>query len=130
MSLDALDEDVTQSTDVDNPLTNGPIGTLKNLAYMVIQTIYSASTDHCIVTEGRHHVLHIPTQLNGWDYGYYMMWSIQILVEEFIQEFRSLDFLSMTQIWTSKLLLSSMLVLISIVVQRIGSNTKMSHSFA
>ena len=98
------------------PLKDEATDTLKNLAYMMIQAICSTPTDHCIITEGRHHTLHIPTEPNGWNCVYYVMQCIQTQVEEFIQEFRSLDFVSMAQIRISELMLSSILVLITIVV--------------
>ena len=66
------------------PLNNEAIGTLHSLANIGFRTISSAREDHNIVLAGRHRVLHIPTQPNGWGYGYYMMKTIHMLVEEFM----------------------------------------------
>ena len=63
-----------------DPLNNEVTGTLKSLAD--------------IAMEGWYHVLHIPTQPNGWDCGYYVLNYIQMLVEEFIQGLTSSDFVS------------------------------------
>ena len=40
------------------------------------------------------HILHIPTQPNGWDCGFYVMKTIQMLVEEFLRGWISPDFVS------------------------------------
>ena len=42
------------------------------------------------------HVLHIPTQPNGTDCGYYVVQTIRMLVEEFIQGFESNYFVSIS----------------------------------
>ena len=51
-----------------DPLNNDAIGTLKRLPEMAIHTICSGNDDHCIVTKGQHHQVHISTQPNGWNW--------------------------------------------------------------
>ena len=100
-----VNKDATQSTrcrcyDSDEPCAllwsiYDAIGTLKRLAKMTIRTIYGGNNDHCIVTNDRHPEVHILTQPNGWDCGYHVMQTIEMLVEEFIQGFESHTFVSM-----------------------------------
>ena len=59
-----------------DPLNNEVTNTVRSLADIAIQTIVSATEDHTIVLEGQQHVMHIPTQKNGWDCGFYVMKTI------------------------------------------------------
>ena len=76
-------------------LNNHPIVGKKTLGDLVVRHISFATHDHCIINNERFHVLHIPTQTNGTDCGYYMMQTIRMLVEEFIQGFEYDYFVSM-----------------------------------
>ena len=78
-----------------DPLNNHPTIGMKTLGDLVVRHISSATHDHCIINNKRFHVLHIPTQPNGTDSGYYVMQPIRMLVEEFIQGFEYDDFVSM-----------------------------------
>ena len=78
-----------------NPMNNEATGTVKSLIDITIRTICSASDDHCIALEGRHMLMHLPTQPNGWDCVFYIMKTIQMLVEEFILCWTSPNFVSM-----------------------------------
>ena len=78
-----------------DPLNNHPTTGMKTLGDLAVLHISSATHDYCIISNTRFHVLHIPTQPNGTDCGYYDMQTIQMLVEEFIQGFEYDDFVSM-----------------------------------
>ena len=84
-----------------DPLNNEVTGTLCSLVDIAIRKIFSASEDHEIVLEGRHHVMHIRTQPNGWDCGFHIMKTIQMLVEEFILGWISLEFCNCDCKWMS-----------------------------
>ena len=56
-----------------DPLNNATTGNVRSLTELVIRIISSEPLDHTIVYEGRHHVLHIPTQPNCWDCGFYVV---------------------------------------------------------
>ena len=77
-----------------DPLNNAATGNMQSLAQIAIQTISSESSNYTIVSKGRHHVLHIPTQPNGWDCGFYVMKTLQMLIEEFLRGQISLTFVS------------------------------------
>ena len=77
-----------------DPLNNHPTVDMKTLGVLAVRHISSATHDHCIISDERFHVLHILTQPNGTDCGYYVMQTIQMLVEEFIQGFESSYFVS------------------------------------
>ena len=77
-----------------DPINNHPTAGMKTLGDLVVRHISSATHDHCIINNERFQVLHIPTQPNGTDCGYYVMQTIRMLVEEFIQGFESDQFVS------------------------------------
>ena len=81
-SMDA--QKVTNPIVFGNPLNNPLTMNLKTLGDMVVRHISSVLQDHCIISDGRHQVLHIPTQRNGTDCGYYVMQTFRLLVKEFI----------------------------------------------
>ena len=60
---------------------------MRTLGHLVVWHSYSTIHDHCIINDERFHVLHISTQPNGTNCGYYVMQTIRMLVEEFIQGF-------------------------------------------
>ena len=80
-----------------DPLNNAATGNVRSLAELAIQTISSEPSDHTIVAEGRHHVLHIPTQPNCWDCVFYVMKTIEMLIEEFLRGWISPTFVSVIQ---------------------------------
>ena len=78
-----------------DPLNNHLTADMKTLGDLAVHHISSVAHNHCIINNERFHILHIPTQPNGTDCGYYVMQTIQMLIEEFIQGFESDDFVSM-----------------------------------
>ena len=52
---------------------------------MDVRMVSSTHGYHCIITKNQHHELHIPTQPNETNYGYYVMQTIRMLVAEFVQ---------------------------------------------
>ena len=111
------------------PLNNATIGNMRSLVEFVIRTISSEPSDHTIVSEGRHHVLHIPTQPNCWDCGFYVMKTIQMLVEEFLQGWISPTFVSVIQMpYSCGLCIDVFLYIFGDRAQRCGSpNAKWIH---
>ena len=103
--LGTLDEDVvvsyrSQCQEGKEPncfcdqMNNHPTTGIKTLGDLVVRHISSTMCDHCIINDERHHVLHILTQPNGTDCGFYVMLTIWMMVEEFIQGYDSADFVS------------------------------------
>ena len=77
-----------------DPLDNHLTACMKTLGDLVVQHISSTMHDHCIINNERFHILHILTQPNGANCGYYVMQTILMLVEEFIQGLESGQFVS------------------------------------
>ena len=77
-----------------NPLNNVTTSNVRSLAELAMQPNSSETSDHTIVSEGQHHILHISTQPNCLDCGFYMMKTIHMLVEEFLWGWISPTFVS------------------------------------
>ena len=75
---------------MNNPATRE----LKSLAEMAMTKVTSIGTDHNIKPENRYTEIHIPTQPNGTDCGYYVMQTIRMFVEEFAYGLKSPNFVS------------------------------------
>ena len=81
-----------------DPLNNPSTVNLKALGDLGIRHISEVAPDHfLIINNDRHHVLHIPMQPNETICGFYVMLTIRMMVEEFIQGYGSTDFVSMAQ---------------------------------
>ena len=61
---------LTNNVVFSDPLNNVATGIVHNLEDIAIQTISTEPLDYTIVLEGRHYVLHTPTQPNDWDCGF------------------------------------------------------------
>ena len=112
-----------------DPLNNAATDNVRSQAELAIQTISYEPSNHTIVAEGRHHVLHIPTQPNCWDCGFYVMKTIQMLVEEFLQGWISPTFVSVIQMpYSCGLCIDVFLYIFGDRAQRCGSpNVKWIH---
>ena len=112
-----------------DPLNNATTGNVRSLPELAIRTISSEPPDHTIVSEGRHHVLHIPTQPNCWDCGFYVMKTIQMLVEEFLRGWISPTFVSVIAMpYSCGLCIDVFLYIFGDRAQRCGSpNAKWIH---
>ena len=78
-------------------LNNPVIISLKTQGDLVIHHISTVAPNHCIINDKWHHVLHILTQPTGTNCGFYVMFTIWMMVE-FIQGSNSADFVSMAQV--------------------------------
>ena len=74
------------------------MASLKTLGDLAVRDISTVAPDHYIINDERHHVLHILTQPTGINCGFYVMLTIWMMVEEFIQGSDSTDFVSMAQV--------------------------------
>ena len=77
-----------------DPMNNPATRELKSLAEMAITKVTSTVADHKIIPENRYTKIHIPTQPNGTDCGYYVMQTIRMFVEEFAYGLKSPNFVS------------------------------------
>ena len=77
-----------------DPMNNPATRELKSLAEMAITKVTSTDADHNIIPENRYTEIHIPTQPNGTDCGYYVMQTIRMFVEEFAYGLKSPNFVS------------------------------------
>ena len=75
-----------------DPLKNPLTVSLKALGNLVICHILKVVPDHCIISNDQHHVLHILAQPNEIDCEFYVMLTIRMMVEEFIQGYKSTYF--------------------------------------
>ena len=112
-----------------DPLNRPATDNMRRMAELAIRTISSEPSDHTIVPNGRHQVLHIPTQPNCWDCGFYVMKTIQMLVREFLQGWISSTFVSVIAIPCScGLCIDVFLYIFGYRAQRCGSpNAKWIH---
>ena len=111
-----------------NTLNNATTGNVWSQVELAIWTISFEPSNHTIVSEGRHHVLHIPTLPNCWDCGFYMMKTIQMLVE-FLRGWISPTFISVIAMpYSCGLCIDVFLYIFSDRAQRCGSpNAKWIH---
>ena len=112
-----------------DPLNNAATDNVRRMAELAIREISSEPLDHTIVPEGQHHVLHIPTQPNCWDCGFYVMKTIQMLVGEFLQGWISPTFVSVIAMpYSCGLCIDVFLYIFGDRAQRCGSpNAKWIH---
>ena len=82
-----------------DPLNNPASNSFAALGDLAVKHISTCPRDHLIIRSRLHHELRIPRQPNGTDCGFYVMQTIRMLVEEFIQGLGSPDFVSIYTIW-------------------------------